>query len=37
METLPVVEEKERFAGIVNRLRLTASLLIEVADNLEKK
>jgi hypothetical protein len=37
MDTLPVVEEKQRFVGIVNRSRLTASLLIDVANNLEKK
>lgn len=37
MDTLPVVQENERFAGIVDRSRLTASLLIDVANNLEKK
>ena len=37
MDTLPVVQEKSRFAGIVNRSRLTASLLIDVANNLENK
>lgn len=37
IDTLPVVNEKKRFAGIVNRPRLTASLLIDVAKNLEKK
>jgi hypothetical protein len=37
MDTLPVVQEEARFAGIVNRSRLTASLLIDLANNLEKK
>lgn len=37
MDTLPVVEENQRFVGIVNRSRLTASLLIDVSNNLEKK
>lgn len=37
MDTLPVVQVNERFAGIVDRSRLTASLLIDVANNLEKK
>lgn len=37
IDTLPVVDEKKRFAGIVNRSRLTASLLIDVAKNLENK
>jgi hypothetical protein len=37
LDTLPVVQEKERFSGIVDRSRLTASLLIDVANNLEKK
>ncbi len=37
IDTLPVVDDKKRFAGIVNRSRLTASLLIDVAKNLEKK
>jgi CBS domain-containing protein len=32
----PVVDDKLRFAGIVSRSRLTASLLIEVAENLNK-
>jgi CBS-domain-containing membrane protein len=36
MDTLPVVQENDRFAGIVNRSRLTASLLLDVARNLEK-
>ncbi len=37
MDLLPVVDEKKRFAGIVDRSRLTASLLIDVAKNLKKK
>jgi hypothetical protein len=37
LDTLPVVQEKDRFVGIVDRSRLTASLLIDVANNLEKK
>jgi CBS domain len=37
VDTLPVVDEKKRFVGIVNRSRLTASLLIDVSKNLEKK
>ena len=36
VDTLPVVDNKSHFAGIVNRSRLTASLLIDVAKNLEK-
>ncbi|MEW5767036.1 MAG: CBS domain-containing protein [bacterium] len=36
VDTLPVVDDKRRFAGIVNRSRLTASLLIDVSENLEK-
>ena len=37
IDTLPALDEKKRFVGIVNRSRLTASLLIDVARNLEKK
>ena len=33
---LPVVDNKRHFAGIVNRSRLTASFLIDVAENLKK-
>jgi len=36
VDTLPVVDNRRHFAGIVNRSRLTASLLIDVAKNLEK-
>lgn len=36
VDTLPVVDNKGSFAGIVNRSRLTASLLIDVAENLER-
>ena len=36
MDTLPVVDDNRHFAGIVNRSRLTASLLIDVAENLKK-
>jgi hypothetical protein len=37
IDKLPVVDEKKSFAGIVDRSRLTASLLLDVAKNLEKK
>jgi hypothetical protein len=36
VDTLPVVDANRRFAGIVNRSRLSASLLIDVAENLKK-
>lgn len=36
VDTLPVVDNKGYFAGIVNRSRLTASLLIDIAENLER-
>lgn len=36
VDTLPVIDNQRHFAGIVNRSRLTASLLIDVAENLEK-
>jgi hypothetical protein len=36
LSTLPVVDNKRHFVGIVNQSRLTASLLIDVAENLEK-
>ena len=36
LEILPVVDNKGYFVGIVNRSRLTASLLIDVAANLNK-
>jgi hypothetical protein len=36
-DTLPVVDEKKHFVGVVNRSRLTASLLIDVAKSLEGK
>ena len=36
VETLPVVDKMKHFAGIVNRSRLTASLLIDVSENLKK-
>ena len=32
---LPVVDEKGRFVGMIDRARLTASLIIEVTDQLE--
>lgn len=31
VQTLPVVDESGRFAGIVDRSKLTASILIEIA------
>lgn len=34
-ETLPVVDSQRRFVGMVERTRLTASLIIEVAQKLE--
>jgi hypothetical protein len=34
VDTLPVVNEQKRFVGIVNRSRLTASLLIDVSKSL---
>lgn len=37
LDTLPVLDDKRRFAGMVDRSRLTASLLIDVSKNLEKK
>ncbi len=36
LDTLPVIDEAKRFVGIVNRSRLTASLLIDVAASLKK-
>jgi len=36
VDTLPVVDDRKRFSGIVNRSRLTASLLIDVSENLKK-
>ncbi len=35
VETLPVVDSQKRFVGMVERTRLTASLIIEVAEKLE--
>ncbi|MCF7805486.1 MAG: hypothetical protein K9N46_08970 [Candidatus Marinimicrobia bacterium] len=35
-DILPVLDETGRFVGLVNRSRLTASLLIEVSKNLEE-
>lgn len=35
VDTLPVVDNTKRFVGIVNRSRLTASLLIDVSENLK--
>lgn len=34
VDTLPVVDERNRYIGIVNRSRLTASLLIDVSSSL---
>ena len=34
-EWLPVVDEQQRFAGLVDRARLTSSLILEVANQLE--
>jgi CBS domain len=36
VDTLPVVDKDKRFAGIVNRSRLTASLILDVASELKK-
>jgi len=36
VDTLPVIDNNSRFAGIINRSRLTASFLIDVAENLKK-
>jgi hypothetical protein len=36
VDNLPVVDNGKGFAGIVNRSRLTASLLIDVSDNLKR-
>ena len=35
VDTLPVVDKTKRFVGIVNRSRLTASLILDVAENLK--
>ena len=35
IDTLPVVDKEGKFTGIVDRARLTASLIIEVADKLK--
>ena len=35
-DTLPVVDDKGRFVGIVNRSRLTASLILDVAQDLKQ-
>lgn len=35
VETLPVIDEKGRFAGVVDRSRLTSSLIIDVARKLK--
>lgn len=37
VDTLPVVDDKQHFAGIVNRSRLTASLLIDMSENLTRQ
>jgi hypothetical protein len=36
VDRLPAVNEKKHFVGMVDRSRLTASLLIDVANNLKK-
>ncbi len=36
VDTLPVINKDKTFVGIVNRSRLTASLIIDVADKLKK-
>ena len=36
VENLPVINKDKRFAGIVNRSRLTASLIIDIANELKK-
>lgn len=35
VDTLPVVDEGERFIGVINRSRITASLLIDVGQTLQ--
>jgi CBS-domain-containing membrane protein len=36
VDTLPVIDKNRRFVGIVNRSRLTASLIVDVAKELKK-
>jgi hypothetical protein len=36
VDTLPVVDENNRYSGIVNRSRLTASLILDVAESVAK-
>ncbi|KKO18895.1 MAG: CBS domain-containing protein [Candidatus Brocadia sp.] len=36
VDNLPAISKDKRFAGIVNRSRLTASLIIDVAKQLKK-
>lgn len=36
VENLPVIDKEKRFVGIVNRSRLTASLILDVANELKK-
>lgn len=36
LDTLPVVNEQNQFVGVIDRTRLTASLIIEVSKKLEK-
>ncbi len=35
LQILPVVDEQEKFVGIVNRSKLTASMLIDIADKVQ--
>ena len=37
VQTLPVVNNKDQFEGIVDRAKLTASVLVDIADRLENK
>jgi hypothetical protein len=36
VDTLPVVKNDKRFAGMANRSRLTASLILDVAKELKR-
>ena len=36
VQVLPVVDDAQKFDGIVDRSKLTASILTEIADRVEK-
>ncbi len=36
VQILPVIDEAQKFDGIVDRSKLTASILTEIADRVEK-